>query len=64
MIGDIPVPSNNNDLRGTYIGAPSSDNPAGINIEDFMMESNQPQQNNSDTEIDKKRLGEIINEVG
>ena len=42
MIGDIPVADNVNNLRGTYVKAPSDDNPAGINMEDFMMESNQP----------------------
>ena len=39
MIGDIPVPGgNNSNLRGTYVAAPSDDNPAGINIEDFIMQ--------------------------
>ena len=48
--------------RITYVAAPKNE-PAGINMEDFIMQD-ATAQNDNNQDIDKKRLGEIINEVG
>ena len=52
------------DLRTTYIQAPVNE-PAGINMDDFVMhDANANKMMPLNNEVDKKRLGEIINEVG
>ena len=49
------------DMRATYVAKPTNA-PAGINMEDFVMQDNNTNAKQQD-DVDSKRLVEIINEV-
>lgn len=48
-------------MRATYVAKPTNA-PAGINMEDFVMQDNNTNAKQQD-DVDSKRLVEIINEV-